>query len=101
MLAHSGVQNLRRSSNSSLSIFARAKSAPGECHGGGGGASRRWGSILDFCVLSAHPATWLGPNKRREQALRCTELSHRMPGYTTAQRTIFPYIVALGPRLAD
>ena len=54
MLAHSGVQNLRRSSNSSLSIFARAKSAPGECRGGGGGASRRWGSILDFCVNLAH-----------------------------------------------
>jgi hypothetical protein len=32
----------------------RTKSAPGECRGGGGGASRRWGSILDFCVNLAH-----------------------------------------------
>src|SRR5262245_50296031 len=38
MLAHSGVQNLRNSSSSSLLDFARAKNAPGECRGGCGGS---------------------------------------------------------------
>ena len=86
-LIHTGAlrrQNLRRSSNSSLSVSPARKALLGECRGGGGGASRRWGSILDFCVNLAHilQRGW-DPNKCREHALRCTELSHRMPGYTT------------------
>ena len=39
---------------------------------------------LVFCVNLAHilQRGW-DPNKCREHALRCTELSHRMPGYAT------------------
>jgi hypothetical protein len=70
-LIHAGA--LRRSESAPflellLVDFARAKSGPGECRGGCGGASRRWGIILDFCAkLSAHPASGWDPNKWREQ----------------------------------
>jgi hypothetical protein len=56
-LIHAGA--LRRSESAPflellLVDFARAKSGPGECRGGCGGASRRWGIILDFCITLAH-----------------------------------------------
>ena len=59
MLAHSGVQNLRRSANSSLSM-SPARKAVLENVADVAAPPRRWGIILDFCVkLSAHPATGL------------------------------------------
>jgi hypothetical protein len=58
---------------------------------------------LVFCVNLAHilQRGW-DPNKCREHALplhrtQSSDAWLRHP----AQRTIFPYIVALGPRLAD
>ena len=89
-LIHAGA--LRRSESAPflellLVDFARAKSAPEECRGGRGGASRRWGIILDFCVDLAHNLQrGRDPNNCREHALRCTELSHRMHGYATRGR---------------